>query len=137
VPTLQNALEQIQFKIKKFGPNAHCGRLVVMEEVREKAIKNEPDEEGRRRTRIGLQTYSPESYSAWANTLEYLLSRCGYNPILALDVILLLVQEARQHTEGEGTDGIDIAKAGLFAVCDYEEKLRAAKLEYRTRRSKK
>jgi len=53
-----------------------------------------------------------------------------------VDILLLLVQEARNHTEGEGVDGLDIAKAGLFSICDYEEKLRIAKSEYRARKRK-
>lgn len=134
MPTLGQLKEQIEFKIRKFGEGAHAGQLVVMEEVRAKAIKNEPDEEGRRRTRIGLQTYSPEAYSAWNQTVEYLMQRCASNPILVVDLILLLVQEARQQTEGDGTDGIDIAKAGLFSLADYEQKLRDAKTAYAERK---
>jgi hypothetical protein len=55
------------------------------------------------------------------------------------------VQEARKPTETVldrkdgyfkpgGMDGIDIAKSGLFKVCDYEEQLRIAKTERRNRR---
>jgi hypothetical protein len=124
----------VKEKIRKFGGNAHCGQLVVMEEARAKAIKNEPDEEGRRCTRIGLQTYSPEAYSEWNATIEYLMERCGHNPLLVVDLLLLLVQEARRQTEGESTDGIDIAKGMLFSLGDYEEKLRQAKAEYRARK---
>jgi hypothetical protein len=136
VPTLGQLQEQIKEKIRKWGPDAHAGILVVSEESRQKAVENKPDEAGRRRTRIGLETYSPEAYSAWNQTLEYLMERCGCNPLIVVDLLLLLVQEARQHTEGEGVDGIEIAKTGLFSICDYEEKLREAKAAYRARKKK-
>jgi hypothetical protein len=136
MPTIAQLEEWVKEKKRKFGANAHCSQPVVSEEARARAIENKPDEAGRRRTRIGLETYSPEAYSAWNQTLEYLMERCGYNPLLVVDLLLILVQEARKHTEGEGVDGLDIAKAGLFSVCDYEEKLRAAKAEYRARRRK-
>ncbi len=137
MPTLENALEQIKDKIRKFGPRAHCTRIIVAEESKKEAIANEPDEEGRRRTMIGFQTYCPEAYSNWHEMINYLVERCAFNPILTIDLVLLLVQEARQHTEGEETDGIDIALASLFKVNgDYEEKLRTAKAEYRARRRK-
>jgi hypothetical protein len=136
MPTLEMVLEQVKDKIRKYGKDAHCGQLVVMEEVRAKAIKNEADEEGRRRTRIGLQTYSPEAYSAWNQTIEYLMLRCGHNPLLVVDLLLLLVQEARQQTEGEGVDGLEIAKGMLFKMADYEEKLRIAKADFRARKKR-
>lgn len=137
MPTLKNALEQLQDKIRKFGENAHCTRIIVTEESKKEAIANEPDEEGRRRTMIGFQTYSPEAYSSWHAMMSYVVERCSFNPILAVDLILLLVQEARQQTETEGVDGIDIALASLFKVNgDYEEKLRIAKAEYRARKRK-
>src|ERR1017187_7737761 len=143
MPTLSQAREQLDFKIKKFGPDAHCNHLVVSEESRAKAIANEPDELGRQRTRIGLQTYSPEAYSEWNATVEYLMERCGCNPILVVDLILLLVQEAREQTDTrdiffrEGVDGIDIAKDSLFKIGgDYEEKLREAKTAYRNRKKR-
>ena len=136
IPTLGQLQEQLKEKIRKWGPHAHANQLIVSEESRQNAIANKPDETGRRRTRIGLETYSPEAYSAWNETLEYLMERCAYNPLIVVDLLLLLVQEARSHTEGEGVDGIDIAKTGLFSICDYEEKLREAKAAYRARKKK-
>jgi hypothetical protein len=137
VPTLGALEEQLKEKIRKYGKDAHCGRLIVMEEVRTNAIKNEPDETGRQRTRISLETYSPESYSNWNSTLEYLMERCGFNPLLVVDLLLLFVQEARQQTEGENTDGIDIGKSMLFKINgEYETKLAEAKAAYRARKKK-
>src|SRR6266576_1487214 len=137
MPTLKNALEQLQDKIRKFGENAHCTRIVVVEESKQNAIANEPDDQGHRRTMIGFQTYSAEAYSSWHAMISYIVERCGFNPILAVDLILLLVQEARQQTETEGVDGIDIALASLFKVNgDYEERLREAKAQYRARNRK-
>ena len=90
--------------------------------------------------------------------LEDLMERSGCNPLIVVDVLLLLVKEAQKPTgmcqcwhkkdrhgeaqdDGEALygcvdcdcqvfrelDGIDIAKQGLFAVCDYEKELRDAK----------
>lgn len=136
MPTLSQLEEWVKAKKAKFGGAVHCSQPVVAEEVRARAIKNEPDADGKRCTRIGFETYSPECYIAWHETISYLMDRCGSNPILVLDVLLLLVREAVKHTEGEGVDGIEIAKAGLFAMSDYEQRLREAKATYRARKKK-
>ncbi len=118
-----------------------------MEEVRAQAIANKADEDGRRRTRIGLQTYSPEAYSAWNSAIEYLMQRCGANPLLVVDLILLLVDEARTNTFpgmdleggmalGEHIDGLTIALHQLYKARDYESVFREAKTVYRNRRKK-
>lgn len=65
------------------------------------------------------------------------MERCGFNPILVVDVMLLLVQEARQQTESDGVDGLDIAKGMLFKLANYDEKLSQAKAEWRARRRRK
>jgi len=148
VPTLGQLQEQLKEKIRKWGPDAHCGVLVVSEEARLRAIQNEPDETGKRRTRISLETYSPESYSNWNQALEYLVERCSFNPVLLVDLLLLLIQEARRPLEAVvdpsdgyikpgGKDGIDLALQGLWKVNgDYEERLREAKAQYRARKRK-
>ena len=43
-----------------------------------------------------FETYSARSYSAWHECFEYLIERCGFNPIIVCDLILLLVQEAQK-----------------------------------------
>lgn len=134
MPTLSQALEQLQYKIRRFGPNAHCTEIIVSEESRARAIENKPDERGKQRTRIGLETYSPESYSAWNQAIEYLMERCGYNPLIVVDLLLLLVQEARQQTEGP--DGIEIAKSTLFNLRDYPAELHKAKEEWKAKRKR-
>lgn len=134
MPTLLQAKEQIEYKIHKYGPDAHCTPVIVAEESRANSIENKPDEQGKRRTRIGLETYSPESYSAWNSTIEFLMERCGFNPLIVVDVLLLLVQEARQQTESDGVDGIEIAKGSLFKLRNYPEELQKAKEEWRARR---
>jgi hypothetical protein len=136
LPTIDQVIESLKQKRLKYGGNAHTNQVVVMEEVRAKAIKNEPDADGKRCTRIGFETYSPECYSAWHETISYLMDRCGSNPILVLDLLLLLVHEAREQTETDGVDGLDVAKGMLFKMGDYEEKLRAAKAAYRARKKK-
>lgn len=137
MPTLKQAREQLDEKIRRWGENSHCNRLVVSEEARQNAIENRPDESGRRRTIISFQTYCPDSYSNWHSAMEYLMERVAYNPVLLVDLVLLLIQEARQQTETEGVDGIDIALASLFKVNgDYEERLREAKAQYRARKRK-
>ncbi len=62
------------------------------------------------------------------------MERCGYNPLILVDLLLLLVQEARQQTEGEGVDGIEIAKASLFKLRNYPEELQRAWQEWKARR---
>ena len=137
MPSLRQAREQLDEKIRRYGPDAHCNRLIVSEEARQNAIENRPDESGRRRTIISFQTYCPDSYSNWHSAMEYLMERVAYNPVLLVDLVLLLIQEARQQTETEGVDGIDIALASLFKVNgDYEERLREAKAQYRARKRK-
>ncbi len=137
MPTLKNALETLQYKIKKYGPEAHCSQIIVSEEARAASIANKPDSEGRQHTRIGIETYSAKSYSAWHAMVEELMPRCGYNPIIFIDLILLLVKEAQQEqNESETFDGISIALQGLYKVCNYEAELRAAKEERRKRRAR-
>lgn len=136
MPTLKQAKELIEYKIRTFGENAHCTEIIVSEESRARAIENKPDERGKQRTRIGLETYSPESYSAWNQAIEYLMERCGYNPLIVVDLLLLLVQEARQ-SEGEGgPDGIEIAKSTLFNLRDYPAELHKAKEEWKAKRKR-
>ena len=135
MPTLSQALETLKYKIHKFGPDAHCTEIIVSEESRASAIANKPDAEGRQHTRISFETYSARSYSAWHECFEYLIERCGFNPIIVCDLILLLVQEAQKPSGIEAMDGLDIALHGLFKVNDYPEELRKAKTERRNRRS--
>lgn len=123
--------EQVEFKIKQFGPNAHCGQLVVSEELRQQQIANKPDAQGKRKTRISFETYSPEHYSLWNEMMEYLMERCGYNPLIVCDLLYVLVGEARRGGLQDGSmDGIDIALHGLFKVnTEYETQLKDAKAE--------
>jgi hypothetical protein len=93
-----------------------------MEDVRKDAVKNTA-----LKTRIGLETYSPESYSLWNQIIESLMEQLGCNPILVVDVLALLVKMA-------GEDGIKIAKDGLAKLVDYEQKLREAKTERKRRK---
>lgn len=127
MPTLEQMAENVKEKIRKYGPHAHCGMLVVSEELREKAIKNAPDAEGRQRTRIALECYAPASYSLWNEIIEMLMEKLGYNPILLVDVLALLVRSA-------GYDGIQIIVENLAKVCDYEAELKQAKTARRERR---
>lgn len=137
MPTLSNMLETIKAKIAKYGPESHCNPIFVAEELRKNAIANKADETGRRKTRVSLETYSPEAYSEFNAMLEFLMERTAFNPQLVVDLLLLLVQEARGRTEGENTDGISIALASLFSLKgDYESRLRESKEAYRKRRVK-
>ena len=142
MPTLEQQREWVNAKIKKFGLKAHCSQCFVSEEVRKASIENKPDKKGRRKTRIALECYSPEAYSAWNEMLEMLMERCGYNPIILVDLLALLVHAAMHDADfsefgGEGcpkVDGIDAALHGLYKLKDYEDALRKAKKEKRQRR---
>jgi len=129
MPTLENALETIKAKIAKYGKSAHCNPIFVSEEIRKNAIENKPDSAGRRKTRIALETYSPEAYSLWNELIESLMERLGHNPILVIDVLAVLIRSA-------GDEGIEIAKDNLAKVMDYEQELRRAKSERKAQRGK-
>lgn len=127
MPTIDQNIEMLQRKREKYGGEAHTNQLVVMEEVRANAIANVPDEAGRQRTRIGLETYSPAAYSLWNTIIESLMEQLGANPIIVVDVLALLVRMA-------GEEGIKLAKDNLAKIHDYETELRAAKEERRLRK---
>lgn len=141
MPTLEQQRENIEAKIRKYGKHAHCNVLVVSEEARAEAIANKPDASGRQKTRISLETYSPKAYSDWNQMLENLMERCGCNPLIVVDLLLLFVMEAQRNNQvievdeyGNPTytkDGIDIAKEALFKVHDYPQALAEAKAEKR------
>lgn len=131
MPTLSQVRETINQKIAKFGPSAHCNVLVVSEELRQEAVKNKAE-----KTRISLETYSAQSYRDWNAMLEQLMEECGYNPLLLIDLIRLLVLEARRQGDGE-INGIQIALRGLCKIADYEEALRKAKSDRLAKRKKR
>lgn len=130
MPTLSQQLENVQSKIRRWGPDAHCNQLIVSEESREKAIKNEPDEMGRQHTRVSLETYSPASYSLWNQIIETMMEKLGYNPILCIDVMAGIIRAA-------GDEGIELVKGELVKVLDYEAELRTAKAARRARKAAK
>ena len=134
MPTISQLEEWVRAKKAKYGPDAHCSQPFVSEELRREAIANKPDAAGKRKTRIALETYSPEAYSAWNELIEELMERCGCNPLLVVDLLALLVHEALRTELAEGMDGIGVALHGLFKLKDYEEELRRWKVEKRLRR---
>lgn len=122
MPTLIQLAEWCQAEIRKGKGQCHTQHPVIMEEVRKAAVKNSS-----LKTRIGLETYSPKSYSLWNEIIELLMEQLGCNPILVVDVLAVLVRMA-------GEEGIRIAKDNLAKVCDYEQELRDAKTQRRLRR---
>ncbi len=117
MPTLNQLRDKIDQKIAKFGGNAHANDFKVMEEERASNIANKPDERGKQKTRIGLETYSPESYSEWNKLIEYGMEKCGFNPILFVDVMATILYLA-------GDEGFKIAHDQLCGQQDYEKRLR-------------
>lgn len=128
MPTIDQAIEYLKQKRLKYGGTAHTNHIVVSEEARQNAIENKPDEAGRQHTRVSLETYSPSAYSLWNQIIEQLMEKLGYNPILLVDVLALLVRAA-------GDEGVEKAKDELAKALDYEQELRDAKAE-RKKRSK-
>lgn len=122
MPTVSQLAEWCAAEIRKGKGDCHTQHPVIMEDVRKDAVKNTA-----LKTRIGLETYSPESYSLWNQIIESLMEQLGCNPILVVDVLALLVKMA-------GEDGIKIAKDGLAKLVDYEQKLREAKTERKRRK---
>lgn len=87
-----------------------------MEEVRREAVKNTAE-----KTRVGFETYSPRSYRSWNEMLEWLMEELGCNPILVMDVILLIIRM------GTRDGGLEVAKESLCGMNDYENELREAR----------
>lgn len=150
MPTLSQQLENLQAKIRKYGPDAHCQPLVVLEEVAKENIANKPDAAGRQKTKIAFETFSPKSYSDWCEAKERILPRCGFNGAILADLLLLFIYEAERNViedeDHEGNirerDGIDLALDGLFRAMrasgrDYELELRSAKLARKRKTSPK
>ncbi len=122
MPTIDQLAEWTKFQQSKGKGQCHTQHPVIMEEIRKEAIKNTAE-----KTRIGFETYSPRSYRAWNEQLEVLMERLGCNPILVLDVMLLILKMA-------GEEGVEIAKDNLCKLNDYETELRAGRQAKRKRR---
>jgi hypothetical protein len=115
VPTLLQLRDWTISEIAKGKGECHTQHPVIMEEVRKEAIKNTAE-----KTRVGFETYSPRSYRAWNGQIETLMEELGCNPILVLDVMLLILKMA-------GPEGVSVAKENLCKLNDYENELREAR----------
>jgi len=129
MPTINQLADWAKAEIRKGKGHYHTQHPVIMEETRKEAIKNTAA-----KTRIALECYSPRSYAAWNEMLEYLMDRCGCNPLLVVDLLRLLVHEARLNPGPHGDDGVDLALMGLHKVNDYEIELREARAAKKARR---
>ena len=136
MPTIDQLGEWVKAEQRKGNGQCHTNHPVIMEHVRKEAIKNSAA-----KTRIALECYSPRSYAAWNEMLEYLMERCGCNPLLVVDMLRLLVHEARTNVDrdedGNDFDGITIAKHGLCKLQDYEAELREARAKKKAKHKRK
>jgi hypothetical protein len=131
----QKRIRECSVLIDKWGPDAHCAttddKIIVMEQVRAEQMANKPDADGWQKTRISIQTYSPEAYQDWAAFVERSMVHCNHNPLLWIDLIELL------YTLAETNGSIPIALDNLHAIADYRESLHAAKEAYKAARKRR
>jgi hypothetical protein len=122
MPTIDQLVEWAKAEQAKGKGHMHTNHPVIMEEVRREAIANKAE-----KTRVSFETYSPRSYSAWNAQLEVLMESLACNPILVIDVMLLLMKMA-------GEEGVSIARENLCKLHDYENELREARHVKKMRR---
>jgi hypothetical protein len=150
MPTIDQGIATLVSKKRKYGGEAHINQIFVSEEIRRQQIENKADDHGKKKTRVSLETYSPDCYSDFNAFVEEGMEECGYNPIIFLYLVMLLWRLAKEQriatrladgTAGE-ISGLKAALDVLFevhqkkAAMPYEDQLRAGKETKKKRRKK-
>ena len=80
-----------------FDRKCHFGLIDV--EAKER-IKNAPNKEGKRRTRLIKELHTPEAYSEWNAEFSRYTEAAG-NPIIAQSIMLRLLQQLSSESIGK------------------------------------
>ncbi len=92
MPTLFQLAEWANAEVKKGKGHLHTNHPVIMEEEQAKRIKNQPDDKGKRKTRIAWETNDPECFSLFHKQRERYFKFAGGNPILATEAVIMALK---------------------------------------------
>jgi hypothetical protein len=75
----------VKQEIAKGKGEQHTNHVAIIEEAAEQRAKNEPDAEGKRKTRIAWDAADPDSYMEWHKERERWMKILGNNPTTTTD----------------------------------------------------
>jgi hypothetical protein len=104
MPTVQQAYEMLKFWKDSGKGDLHVNHLVLIEREAEKKAKNEPDETGKRKTRIAWDCGDPDTFAAFHKERERFMQAAHSNPTLATDALICAL---RLHDDEEIRNFVD------------------------------
>jgi hypothetical protein len=87
MPTVRQLKDWVDHQIREGKESLHTNHVVIVEEENEKKAKNEPDSEGKRKTRIAWDASDPDSFAEFHKEKEKYMKAAGGNPVLGTDAI--------------------------------------------------
>lgn len=97
MPTLNQLAEWCKAELAKGKGHLHCNHPVIMEEEDEKRIKNAPDEQGKKKTKISWETNDPDCYSLFHAERKRYFKFAGGNPVLATEAVIMALRVQRDE----------------------------------------
>jgi len=97
LPTLNQLAEWVKAELDKGKGHLHVNHPVIMEEEQERRIKNAPDAEGKKRTKIAWETNDPECYSLFHKERERYFKFARGNPVLATEAVIMALRVQRDE----------------------------------------
>lgn len=121
MPTILQLREWADAQIAQGKGNLHANHPVCIEDEQAKKISNEPDETGKRKTRIAWDAVDADSYSEFHKEKEKYMLAAGGNPVLGTDAIIMALRlhsfeevrnfisvltEQKDYLESEGKESL-------------------------------
>lgn len=110
MPTLKQLAEWCAGEIGKGKGHLHTNHPVIMEEEQQKRIKNAPDTEGRKKTKIAWETNDPDCYSLFHKERERYFKFAGGNPVLATEAVIMALRIQRDEDIHRFVEALGMAK---------------------------
>ena len=92
MPTVKEALEYYKKAVRDGKGDMRTGHPYIAEEQARKREKNEPDETGKRKTKIAWDSADADSYAEWHKERARWMRIAGKNPTLSTDMMLLALK---------------------------------------------
>jgi hypothetical protein len=92
MPTIRQLKEWVDHQIAQGKAGDHTNHVVCIEDEQAKRIRNEPDDEGKQKTRIAWETNDPECYSSFHIQRERYFKFAGGNPVLATEAVIMALK---------------------------------------------
>lgn len=90
--TVDEAIEKLKFWRSKGKGHLHTNHIVIVEEEAEKRAKNEPDAEGKQKTKICWDADDPEVYALFHVQRERYMKLAKSNKTLATEAIIMALR---------------------------------------------